>query len=250
MKVIIVEDNLNNANQLVGVLKKYCPKLELIGIASTVAEAFTLIEQGQPQLLLLDIVLEQQTAFDLLQNLPHRDFEVIFITGYEEYALKAIKFSALDYLLKPIDGIELQAAIKKAEQKLQVQENIQVKIQHLIDLMMNQDKASHTIALPLMKEIRIIAPKEVVYCNSKNSYTNFYLSSGESIMVSRGIFEWDELLEPYGFLRPNQSYLVNRQFIKSLIKEDSVVEILLQDGKRIPVSRLKHEMIKSALMKR
>ena len=250
MKVLIIEDDANIAAQLAGLLKKHCPQIVLVGIAENITESLSLIAAKQPQLVLLDIVLQDKTAFELLAKIEQFSFEVVFVTGYNEYALQAIKCSALDYLLKPVNTNELIAAVEKAVSKINSERAMQAKLNNMMNILSNQNKTDHRIALPLMKEIRFVQPAQIIYCASNNSYTHFYLAGGEKIMVSKPIYEWDILLQPYGFLRPNQSNLVNRSFIKSIIKEDSVVELLLTDTTKIHVSRLKQEVIKDALMRR
>lgn len=250
MKVLIIEDDANNAAQLSALLKQYCTEVQLVGIAQTITEGLALIATKQPQLVLLDIVLQDSTGFELLNALEQYNFEVVFITGYHEYALQAIKCSALDYLLKPVNGVELAAAVAKAALKINREAETQAKLENLSNLLLTQNRTEHRIALPLMKELRFVQPSDIIYCASSNSYTHFYLTGNEKIIVSKPLYEWDEILQPYGFLRPNQSNLVNRTFIKSIVKEDSVVELLLTDTTKIHVSRLKQEMIKEALMRK
>lgn len=250
MKVLIIEDDLNYARHLERLLKEHCMQVQVAGIAADIHKGLELIAAKQPQLVLLDIVLQNTTGFELLAQLEHCNFEVVFVTGYNEYALQAIKCSALDYLLKPVNAAELIAAIEKAAAKIIREQEMQAKLHNLSLLLNNQQKKEHRIGLPLMKEIRFVQPADIIYCTSSNSYTFFHLVGNEKIMVSKPIYEWDNLLQPYGFLRPNQSNLVNRSFIKSIIKEDTVVELLLNDSTRIHVSRLKQEMIKDALLRR
>ncbi len=250
MKVLIIEDDANNAALLKGLLNEHCTQVQLVGIAKNITEGLTMIATKQPQLVLLDIVLQDKTGFELLASIEHCNFEVVFVTGHNEYALQAIKCSALDYLLKPIHAAELVAAVAKAANKILKEQEMQAKLNNLSTLLNSHNKTEHRIALPLMKEIRFVQPADIIYCASNNSYTYFHLVGKEKIMVSKPIYEWDNLLQPYGFLRPNQSNLVNRSFIKSLLKEDSVVELLLTDTTRIHVSRLKQEMIKDALMRK
>lgn len=250
MKVLIIEDDAHIAVQLKELLQQHCSQIQLVGIAKNIAEGLTLIATKQPQLVLLDIVLQDTTAFELLASLEYYNFEVVFVTGYNEYALQAIKCSALDYLLKPVNAIELVAAVEKATLKMHKEQEMQAKLNNLSTLLNCQNKTEHRIALPLFKEVRFVQPADIIYCASNNSYTYFHLVGNEKIMVSKPIYEWDNMLQPYGFLRPNQSNLVNRSFIKSIIKEDTVVELLLTDTTKIHVSRLKQEMIKDALMRK
>jgi len=248
MRAIIIEDEKKNITHLRGLLTTYFKQVEIIGEATNAAEGLKLIAGLNPTLVFLDIQMPGKSGFDMLASLGEYNFEVIFVTGYDQYGIQAVKFSALDYLLKPVKVDELATAIAKAEAKKQKRQTHQ-QIINLLSVINNSQKAGHRIALPLMNELRFVNPDEIIRCESDNNYTRFYLKNSEKLLVSKGIYEYDEMLKEYHFIRCHQSHLVNRKFIKSLLKQDTVFELLLTDGSRIPVSRLKKDMVKEELMR-
>lgn len=248
MRAIIIEDEKKNITQLKSLLTKHCRQVEILGEASGADQGIELIAEHRPELIFLDIQMPDKSGFDMLAELGEYNFEVIFVTGHDQFGIQAVKFSALDYLLKPVKPSELIKAVLKAENKNRKKQT-QEQILNLLSIMKNSSKTDHRIALPLMKEVRFINPEEVIRCESVNNYTQFYLQTNEIVLVSKGIYEIDSLLKEYNFIRCHQSHLVNRKFIKSLLKEDSISELLLLNGTRVPVSRLKKDMVKDELIK-
>lgn len=246
MRAILIDDEVNNSENLGILLQKYCPEVRVVGTAKNAAEGRSLILELQPDLLFLDIQMPEENGFDLLRSLSSYSFEVIFVTGYDKYGIQAIKFAAIDYLLKPIDYQELKLAVQRANEKvLQKQQNLQ--LENLMKLLQfSQQKNDHRIALPSAKETRFVKTAEIIRCEADNNYTIFYLIGGEKLVVSKPLFEYDELLTDYGFLRCHNSHLVNKVFVKSWIKEDSGY-LLMEDGNQIPISRMKKESVRQAL---
>ncbi|WP_316810143.1 LytTR family DNA-binding domain-containing protein [Pedobacter heparinus] len=245
MKAIIVDDELANVKNLTILLNKYCPQVEILGTANNNQDAFSLFELDKPHLIFLDIQLDNDTGFNLLKLLPKKDFEVIFVTAYDNYGIKAVKFAALDYILKPIDIDELVSAVNKAEVKLkEKQQTMQ------LDFLVNHIKRDHAvplkIALPQQKEIIYVLLTNIVRCEAEGTYTFFYLQNGEKILVSKVLKEYAELLENNGFIRTHQSHLVNLKFVKSWLKEDGGM-LLLETGEKIPVSRPHKDKVKNQL---
>jgi len=179
----------------------------------------------------------------MLRSLPDPQFDIIFVTAYDQYGIQAVKFSALDYLLKPIDVNELTLAVDKALLRKE-HKNKNGQLENLLQLIRHQqDREEHRIALPGAKETRFVQPAQIIRCEASNNYTTFYLANAEKWVVSKPIYEYEELLQTYGFLRIHQSHLVNRKFIKSWVKEDGGY-LLLENGTPIPVSRQKKELIR------
>ncbi len=246
MRAIIVDDERNNIENLTALLKNHCPQVSVEASAISAEEGKTMIQELQPDLVFLDIQMPGQNGFDLLKSLANYAFEVIFVTAYDKYGIQAIRFSAIDYLLKPIDKDELKVAVNRAGEKIS-QKSRNHQLENLMKMMQHsQQRSDHRIALPSAKEIRFVKTTQVIRCEAENNYTIFYLNSSEKIVVSRPMFEYDELLADYGFIRCHNSHLVNRTFVKSLIKEDSGY-LLLEDGTQIPVSRMKKDIVKAAL---
>ena len=245
MKAILIDDEISNLENLRTLLEKHCPQVTIMATAQNINDAVDIIEKYSPDLVFLDIQMGEQTGFDVLKLLPTRNFEVIFVTAYDQYGIQAVKFAALDYLLKPIDIEELINAVNKAEHKLATQiQNLQ------LDFLLQQLKKPETniskIALQMQSEIRYVALSEIIRCEADNTYTRFFLSSNEKILVSKSLKEYADLLRPSGFLRTHQSHLVNPKYVKSWLKEDGGI-LLLTSGEKIPVSKPNKDTVKQAL---
>ena len=247
MKAIIVDDEKSNIENLTLLLQKYCPQINLIGAALEVDSAVELINLHMPDVLFLDIQLGNRSGFDLLRLLPSKALEVIFITAFDKYGIEAIKFAALDYLLKPVSIPELIVAVKKAEEKVLARERNQ-QLAFLLSHIKNDGLKPSRIALPQLHEVRYVEVSDIVRCEADNSYTSFYLITGDEIVVSRSIKEYTDLLKPIGFLRTHQSHMVNIFYIKSWIKEDGGA-LLLVTGDKIPVSKPNRLGVQLALNK-
>ncbi|RZL64028.1 MAG: response regulator transcription factor [Pedobacter sp.] len=245
MKAILIDDELPNLENIKALLNKYCPRVEILGTATNIVTAEQLIRQYQPDLLFLDIQLGEHTAFDLLSLISVQDFEVVFITAFDKYGIEAIKFAALDYLLKPVAIADLVIAVNKAENKLAVKEKNQ-QLQFLLNHIKSGEQSPAKIALPQLHEIRYVPVNQIIRCEADNSYTFFHLSSGERILISRSIKEYNELLKPLGFIRTHQSHLVNKLYVKSWLKEDGGC-LSLSNGDKVPVSRPNRSFVQQAL---
>ncbi|WP_300601493.1 LytTR family DNA-binding domain-containing protein [Niabella sp.] len=245
MNAIIVDDEAHNIENLKRMLNRGFPELTVSGVASTVDAAVALIDTHAPDLVFLDIQMGKETGFDLLKKLSGRAFEVIFVTAYDQYGIQAIKYAALDYILKPVDETELRAAIERAKEKWSSKQRYN-QLDFLVTHLKRAEKIPQRIALPLFQEMRYVAINSIVRCEAQNTYVYFHLNNGEKILVSRPLKEYDELLAPGGFIRCHQTHLVNPVFIKSLLKEDGGC-LLLTNGEKIPISKAKKEVVKRAL---
>jgi len=243
IRAVIIDDEQNNLDNLSRLLEKHCPDIVVAATALTADEGREMILHQKPDLLFLDIQMPGKNGFELLQSLPEHFFGIIFVTAFDQYGIPAVKFAAIDYLLKPIDTLELKTAVSKAISRYsEKKQNLQ--LDNLLQLLKHQqEKDTHRIALATAKETRLVRTQDIVRCESSNNYTTFFLLSGEKLLVSKPIFEFDELLKDYGFLRCHQSHLVNKKFIKSWVKEDGDF-LLLEDASLVPVSRKKKEYIK------
>ncbi|AYL97797.1 LytR/AlgR family response regulator transcription factor [Mucilaginibacter celer] len=246
MKALLIDDEPSNLENLQQLLGAYTHGIEVCAIATNVDEAIDAIAKHKPQLVFLDIQLHQQTGFDLLKQLGRIDFEIIFVTAYNQYGIQAIKFSALDYLLKPIDPDELKAAVDKARKAISLKWDNE-RIAYMLGYLKDGNKNQGRIALPLFGETRFVDIKDIVRCMAENSYTRFALRGGEQVLVSKTLKEYADLLSDHGFLRAHQSHLVNVAFIKSLLKEDGGT-LLLTDNTKIPVSKLNRDKVKERIM--
>jgi two-component system LytT family response regulator len=247
IRSIIIDDEPNNIENLQAILHTYCTEIEVVAIANNADEGIAVIKALQPDLLFLDIQMPVKSGFDVLKALDKIDFEIIFITAYDQYGIQAIKFSALDYLLKPIDINELKLSVEKARQKISAKQN-----NNNIDNLLKYIRSGHNdvpkIALPTLHEIMYVKVSDIVRCEASDNYTIFYLESGEKVLVCKTLKEFSELLKSYNFIRTHQSHLINLHFVKSYLKEDGGA-LLLTDKTKIPVSRQNRDLVKDALSK-
>ncbi|MHA4739105.1 LytR/AlgR family response regulator transcription factor [Dyadobacter sp. MSC1_007] len=243
MKALLIDDEQSNLDNLRILLTIYCPQLEVCGTALDTRLATSLLYSHKPDLVFLDIQMPGQNGFDWLRGLSSYRFEVIFVTAYDQYAIQALRFAAIDYLLKPVVIGELQAAVDRAHRQYLLKEQNQL-LQNLMDFLKDGAKpAEQRIALATAKETRFVRTSEIIRCESSNNYTTFHLTDGLSLLVCKPIYMYDELLEPYGFVRCHQSHLVNKAFIKSWKKEYGDF-LTLADGSEVPISRAKKEQLK------
>lgn len=246
IRAILIDDERHNLSNLETLLEQYCPQVIICGTAVNAKDAKSLINKEQPELLFLDIQMPVENGFDLLRSLSSPSFEVIFVTAYDQYAIQAMRFAAIDYLLKPVDIGELQTAVDRAIRQHRLKAGNH-QLENLMELLKNRaDKDEQRISLYTTKEIRYVKTREIVRCESSNNYTAFHLADGEELLVSKPIYEYEDLLKDYGFIRCHQSHLVNKRFIKSW-KKDSGDFLLLTNGAEVPISRGKKEEVKAML---
>jgi two-component system LytT family response regulator len=211
IRSIIIDDEANNVENLRSLLHKHFPAIKVVATANNADQGLSLIDSHKPDLIFLDIQMPVKNGFDMLKAISKIDFEIIFVTAFDQYGIQAIKFSALDYLLKPIDVKELTDAIRKAEDRITAKQK-NSNIWNLMDYLKSGPKASPKIALPTLKEIQFVPVHEIVRCEASDNYTTFYLQNRESILVCKTLKEFAELLTPHGFIRTHHSHLVNGQF--------------------------------------
>lgn len=245
IRCVLIDDEINNLENLQYLLQQYCTGLEIVGKASSADEGMQLIKAKKPDLVLLDIQMPGKSGFDLLKSFDTVSFEVIFITAHDQYGIQAIKFSALDYLLKPVDVEELKQAIDKAKQRISLKQQNN-NINNLIAYLQKPQQESPRIALPTLSQTHYVKVNEILHCEASDNYTQFFLENGEKILVSRTLKEYAELLKPYSFQRTHQSHLVNMHYVKSFLKEDGGF-LLLQNNTKIPISRQHLDSIKTVL---
>jgi len=247
MRAILVDDERENLDNLQILLGKYCPQVKVIACSKQIEEAQMLINLHRPDLLFLDIQMGKHSGFDLLDRITDKSFEVIFVTAFDQYGIQAIKFAALDYLLKPVSTTELINAVGKATNRLQDKmQNEQLNF--LLRQLKITEASVPKIALPQQNEIRYVNLSDIVRCEAENTYTNFLMSNSDQILISKPLKEYADLLKTQGFIRPHRSHLINPAYVKSWLKEDGGV-LLMNNGDKIPVSKPNRENIKQALGK-
>lgn len=239
LRAIIVDDEKHSRDGLQFLLEKHCPEVTVVAACGNSADALEAIDRHQPQLLFLDVEMPGRDGFELLEACNAPRFAVIFTTAYDHYAMQAIRHSALDYLLKPIDVAELQAAVTKAASQ-QGRTN-EKKVEELISFLHQHLQQGERLALPTPMGLRMMVVKDIIRCESDGAATYVYVQhENKPVMVSRTLKEMEELLKDKGFFRVHHSYLVNLSFMDKYIKGDGG-EIIMSDGQRVPVSRQKKQ---------
>lgn len=239
IRTIIIDDEPNSVDTLRQLLLKYCPTITIIGTADNAQTGREAIINGKPDLVFLDIEMPYGNAFELLNNLPVIDFEIVFVTAFDNYAINAIKYSALDYLLKPVNIKELQVAVEKAGERIK-SKNISQKIDTLL-FNLNVSKPSlQKVALPTLEGLVFVNIKELVWLEARGSYTVIYLENRQKITVSRTLKEFEDILPEDSFSRIHQSYIINHNFIKKYNRGRGG-SIEMEDGTVIEVSLRKKD---------
>ncbi|MBN1107150.1 MAG: response regulator transcription factor [Bacteroidales bacterium] len=243
MKAVIVDDEASVRNTIRSILNENFPEVDVVAMSGSVAEAYEHLSKLKPGLLFLDIELPDGTGFDLLKKLDPVTFKVIFVTGHQEYALSAIKVSALDYIMKPVDADELRMAVGKALSVIS-NEEIQLKMQALNENMQGK-KTLRRIILHTADHLQLVSVNDIIRAEADSNYTSFFLAGGKKIMVSRTIKEFDSMLSSSGMIRVHQSHLVNVNHIDRFVKKDGGW-LILKNGSKIPVSpNLKKQVLKA-----
>ncbi len=246
MRAVIIDDQKNARDQLRKLLAEHCRQIVIVGEAANAGDGATLILATKPELVLLDVQMPKQTGFDMLQSLGDYEFVVIFITGYDQYAIQAIRYSALDYLLKPIDVQDMVAAVSKAERKIKGT-NISKQIENLLDIVSHPERQHHPIALPVAKGHRFVHATDIIFLEAMNNYTNFVMADKEKILISKGMYHFEAMLVAAGFIRCHTGYIVNPNYINKFVKGVAGHELLLKGGESIPVTYKYVSIVREAL---
>jgi two-component system LytT family response regulator len=241
MQVLIIDDEAHIRDSLNKLLDRHCPQVTVSGEADGVDTGLKAIHDLHPDLVMLDIQMADGTGFDLLNALPVIDFKVIFVTAFDQYALQAFKFSAVDYLLKPVNPEALAEAVKRAEQ--QVQAHHQLQMQALKENLKNIDKQHKKIILKTTENVYLLNLQDLITCESDDNYTRVYTTGGEKILVSKTLKDYEEMLSGCGFYRVHKSYLINLAHIKRFEKQEGGYIILTNDLKIPVASRKRDEMM-------
>jgi two-component system, LytTR family, response regulator len=242
-RLVIVDDEKKARESVKALLGLLALDIQIVGEADSVVSAREVITTAAPDVILLDVQLADGTGFDLLQTLKEPYPFIIFITAFEQYAHLAFRFSAIDYLLKPVDPESLATALTKARERIGLTE-METKIKNLVSNLGNPPRDQKRIVLKTAEQIHIVKIKDIIRLESDKNYTTFYLESNVSILVSRTLKEFDEMLNDFGFIRVHQSHLVNIDFIDKFDKREGGY-LILRNKASVPVSsRKKEELIK------
>lgn len=239
LRVVIVEDETKSREGLKNLIDEFCPNAQVVGMAANVDEGLEIITGTQPDLVLLDIEMQSATGFDLLEKLPEINFEVVFTTAYEQYAIKAIKFSAMDYLLKPIDIKELIQAIDRVQNKRNAGIS-DAQVKSLLDNLRTEPGKTHKITLSTSDGMVFLPVSDIIRCEAQGAYTQFNLTNGKKILVSKNLKEYEMLLQDHQFLRVHNSHLINLHEVARYVKADGGYAVM-NDGTNIPISNTRKE---------
>ena len=218
IRAVIIDDEVSNVDLIKHFISKYCAYVDCVGHAHSVDSSLTLIEKQQPQLIFLDVILGEQTCFEILENIDFNKYKIIFITAYDQYAIKALKFDALDYILKPIVIEEFLIAVNKAYEDIE-KERYYVEQDH--DALMkavSDEVPFNFIAIPSMHRIDFVKLDEIIYLQSEGRYTIFHLTDGNEIVATKNLGEYEAMIQEHNFFRIHNSYIVNLSHVSSINK--------------------------------
>jgi two-component system LytT family response regulator len=239
LKVVIVDDEPDAVKFIQGIIAEFCPDLEVAGTANSARDGVSVISQAHPDLVFLDVQMPHGSGFDLLSAFPEKTFDVIFITAYNHYAIQAIKFSAVDYILKPVNISELIAAVNKVEQKRTSQQYRNLSYSSLLENL--KAPRPSKLAIPTNDGIEYLNTKDIIRIEADRSYSWFYLIDKKKYLVSRNLKEYQELLLDMDFFRPHNSHLINMIYVKKFIRHEGGY-IEMTDGSNVPISRGKRDL--------
>ena len=242
IKTILVDDEPRGLSSLQKLLQINCPEVQVMACCQSAEDAKEKIDRLQPQLIFLDIAMPGQNGFDLLKSLSKISFEVIFVTAHNSYMLQAFQFSAVDYLLKPVEDELLKDAVRRAYKRIE-QSIHNFPMEALLHNMQHTDRSQQMkLCISSFKGFQVVQLKEILYCEASGSYTNFHFIDGHRMVSAKPIYEYEELLSNAGFVRIHKSYLVNLEHIKEYFRGEGGT-ILLCTGKQLDVSRRKKERL-------
>lgn len=242
-KAVIIDDEFRSRETLREMLKLYCSDVEVVAEGEDVKSGVKAIKTHSPDLVFLDIKMPDGSGFDLLRQLLPIDFKLIFITAYEEYAIKAFKFNAIDYITKPVDPDELKSAVSKVSKFIN-SDNLNDHLKQMLNDYIKPMRAENKkVILKTAEAIHVIDTDDIVRCESNSNYTMFYINDGDKIIVSKSIKEFVEFLEERNFFRVHHSHLINLNFLKRFKKDE--LFCVLKDNTEVPVSfRKRNELLK------
>lgn len=243
ISALIVDDEKNGRENLAGLIKTHCPQIRIAGEANSVEQAIAEIQELHPQLIFLDIEMPGGNGFKLLEHFKSFPFEVIFVTAYDNYAIRAIRFSASDYILKPINLNELIAAVDKVSQRIwQQSENERIRQLYLN----TKHPANPKIGLPTGERIEFVEVKSIIRCQGESNYTHLYFSDRKPILSAKSLIEFEELLAEHDFIRVHKTHLINMNHVSAITKNDGGI-LTMSNGDSVAISRRRKDFTLSQL---
>ncbi|MGN6495442.1 MAG: LytR/AlgR family response regulator transcription factor [Agriterribacter sp.] len=240
MNAIIVDDEPDGVRTLQTMLAQHCPQIHVVATCGDAFTAQEMIGLQQPDLLFLDIQMPGKTGFDLLSETENRNFQIIFVTAHNEYMLKALQFSAADYLLKPVDEDRLVEAVTRVEKKIKNESTAEQRTALLHNITRASSPSEMRLCIPTQKGFLIVKLEEIIYCEAERSYVVFHLTNKKSVTVSKPLFDYDNILQATSFLRIHKSFLINLLHVKEYQRGEGGV-VVMSNGAEIEVSRRKKD---------
>jgi two-component system LytT family response regulator len=244
VKAIIVDDDLHTREELKDMLEKFFPEVSILAVCENAEKGLEAIRSMDPQIVFLDVEMPGMNGFEMLEQIPEISFEIIFITSFNKYAIKAIRFSALDYLLKPVQVEELRIALQRFSEKAILGKDAQARVRNYLHNTRSQKLTDFRLALATTEGTFFLTPGEIVYCEGQVNYTLFHLSGKKKILASKTLKEYDDLLTDHQFIRIHKSYLVNRKHIASITTDHKVK---MYDGTQVEISKRKFPEVRMLL---
>ncbi|KFC24771.1 LytTR family two component system response regulatory protein [Chryseobacterium sp. FH1] len=251
IKAVLIDDDGNLREGMRMMINLYAPEIQIVGEADSVKSGTELMETAKPDIAFLDILMNDGTGFDILEKLNEKfgnvNYHIIFITAHEEFAIKAFRFSALDFLLKPVNPEELQTVLKKIKNVIH-QNNDNKNIGLLLENIQKRSDGFKKIALSTSDGIHLFEIKDIIRCESEDNYTKFFIKNHKTVMISKTLKEYEELLKDQGFERIHQSHLINLNELKSYIRKEGGF-VIMSDDSQLPVSQRKKERLQELIGK-
>lgn len=247
IRAVIIDDEPHATKSLEILLSEDCPQVQVIASFNHPAEALLFLRSNQVDLIFLDIDMPFMNGFELLNRLAPINFDIIFVTAYDQYAIKAFKFSAFDYLLKPVDEVELINSLRKLENKSK-KSTQNSNFEHLLEVFKSGQSAIKRIALPTLEGFEFIEVEKIIRCESDSNYTKIFLQNLPMMLVSRTLKEIEETLSDLPFIRVHNSHIIAKNHVKKYVKADGGY-ILMIDNSEIPISRARKEEVINELTK-
>lgn len=245
LKVIIIDDETSSRNTLKQKITRYCKELEIIAECENGETGIDAIDRGQPDIVFLDVEMPRMNGFVMLQNIKNRDFELIFTTAYDHYAIQAIRYSALDYLVKPIDVEDLEAAAARAIEKRK-QHSPNERMETFLHNLLDEKNTGNRIAIPSLEGFQFVEIADIIYLEAESNYTIIYTRSIPKITVSKTLKDFEDLLPQQTFVRIHHSHIINKNHIHKYIRGEGG-QVIMSNGKTLDVARRKKEEFMKAI---
>jgi len=244
IRSIVIDDEQHCVRALLNDLQQHCPSIEVVEACSSAKEGIMSIKKVNPDLIFLDVEMPWMNGFEMLEVLGDVNFSIIFTTAHDEFAAKAFRISAVDYLLKPIDANDLKAAVQKVERKMEEGSSLR----HITNLLRNirQPSAEQKIALPQREGYEFIGVSSIIYCQAEGAYTKVFITDKKTMLISRTLGDVEELLPPEMFQRIHHSTLINVNYVSQFLRTDGGY-VVLKNGEKLSVSKAKKEMLMARL---